>query len=300
MKNFLLPAFSAMLLASAAAAGDFPINQVSVNDLKSSIKGTAQVSDPKTTLSPEENQKLYLAGAPERARILKEANKYALAEKKRAKVESAFVTPTPAGLVNPQVYEQVRERNAGFVGNVSYWQEQIRSVHGNLAYAVKMNDLETANILLGHMRHDHYAIENEVSAIEENNRKARAWPRKPTNEEQYQAGAGERASILAQAAAAADLTGRDAPESAFVTPTPAGVADTARYDELREKNAGFISNIEYWRNQLTANHANLKEAVKVNDLETARTLLDYIKKDSAALTNEIKAVEKNNAEAAGL
>jgi len=88
------------------------------------------------------------------------------------------------------------------------------------------------------------------------------------------------------------------PPTAFAGAAPAG-AGKARYKALRDKNAAFIGNIEYWRNQLTANHENLKAAVEANDLDTARTLLGYMKKDSDSLTNEIKAVEANNAEAAG-
>lgn len=295
--NTKILAVSALLLAGAASAGEFPITEVSVGDMKSSLKGTAQ--EPAARGS-DENERLYQAGAAARAKVLKEGRKYFLAEKKRAKTQSAFATPTPEGLANQQVYAQLREKNAGFVSNVAYWQEQVRTLYPRLTYAVKVNDLATANTILGHMRDDHFAIENEVAAIEDNNRKARAWPRQPTNEEEYQAGAGERASILAQAAAAADLEGRGAPENAFVSPTPASVANKARYEELREKNAGFLRNIEYWRNQLPANHSSLKEAVGVNDLKTARILLDYLKKDSAALTNEIQAVQKNNDEASRL
>lgn len=303
MKKILLPLFSLLCLASGASAGDsFTINSISFSELKTSLAGTtAEVPAPlKVALPPSENQQFYLAGAAERSRISKEARQYVKDEKERAAVPNAFISPTPAGLKDPALYVELREKNESYIRNVGYWREQIKGNYSNLAGALRVNDLSTSDILINYMRHDHWSIISEIGAIQENNRKAANWPLKPTNEQLYAAGAQDRASILEQAAVCAGLAGRDVPKSAFETPTPAGTANTARYEELRAKTAGFIGNIEYWRNQLEGNYGNLKEDVKANDLETGRILLNYMKKDSADLDNEIKAVERNNAEAARL
>ena len=303
MKRILIPLLSVFCFSTVAGAGEsLPVNAISVSDIKTALSGTAaEVSAPrKEALTADENQQLYLAGAAKRARISKEAKQYVKAEKERAIVNNAFLLPTPAGVKDPAKYGALREKNGDFIENVAYWQEQIKSNYSNLAYAVRVNDLTTANILINYMRQDHWAVINEVAAINENNRKAANWPLNPSNEQLYNAGAQDRASILEQAALCADLKGRDVPKNVFISPAPAGTLNTGVYEKLREKNAGFIGNIEYWRYQLEGNYGNLKEAVQANDLETARILLDYMKKDSADLDNEIKAVELNNAEAAKL
>ena len=303
MKKIIIPLFSILCLATAAKAADnFTVNTISADEIKASIKviNTVIPAPKPAALTAAQNNQLYNSGAVRRAKISREALRYVNAEEARTAPKNAFLSPTPAGVANPAEYAALREKNAGFIRNIGYWQEQVRSNYPNLRGALRVNDLATANILLNYMRHDHFAVTGEIAAIQENNRKAAAWPMKETNEQLYNAGAVERASILAQAAAAADLTGRDKPRNAFEEPTPAGTANVARYEELRGKNAAFINNIEYWRNQLEGNYGNLKDAVRVNDLETARILLNYLKKDSADLDNEIKAVERNNAEAAGL
>ena len=300
MKSTIITLFSLLSLAAFAGAADkSAINAISAEDIRASMRAIAsEVPAPKkVALSQTENEQLYLAGTAERTRIAKEAGQYVKAEKDRASLTNAFVSPAPAGINNPAEYEALGQKNEAFIRNVGYWQEQIKGNSSNLSGALRANDLATADILINYMRHDHWAIVNETAAIMENNRKAAAWPMKQTNDQLYTAGAGERAKILAQAAVYADLTGRDMPKNAFESTTPAGTADAAKYEELRSKNAGFIGNIEYWRNQLEGNYGNLKDAVKANDLETARILLNYIKKDSADLYNEIKAVELNNAEA---
>jgi hypothetical protein len=286
----LLPMFC--LTAAVNAGQDFSLDSVSASDVNS--KTPAQ----QRALAAEENERIYQAGAAERARIAKEAAKYFKAEGKLQTPRSAFRSPTPAGIKTPDEYAALREKNAGFIRNVEYWRGQIKSAYPNLEEALKVNDISTADILLNHMRHDHWAIVSEIDAIHANNRSAESWPMELSNEELYNAGAQERAAILAQAGLYANLDGRDLPRNAFVSPTPAGTADAARYAELRDKNAGFISNIEYWRNQLTGNHANLVDDVKANDLKTSRILLEHMRKDSEALDNELKAVERNNEEAA--
>jgi hypothetical protein len=289
MKNILIPLFSALCFISMAQAADnFEINRLSAADLKASAAGIS---------SEAENEMLYQAGAAERARILKEALKYVKAEKSRPALPNAFLSPAPANIENAARYSALREKNAGFISNLGYWKEQMKGNYSNLEYVLRMNDLTTANILLNYMRRDHWAIINERAAIKENNLKAAAWPRKQSNEQLYAAGAGEREAILAQAAAYSDLEGRDVPKSSFMNPTPAGIAYPGGYEELRAKNEGFIGNIQYWRYQLEGNYENLKDAVRANDLETARILLNYLKKDSRDLDNEIRAVERNNAKA---
>ena len=305
MKRTIITLLSLVSLAAGAGAGaadKAAINAMSVEDVKAAMRAlsTEAPSPKKTALTQDENEKLYQAGTAERTRMAKEARQYVKAEKERPPLANAFLSPAPAGVKNPAEYEALGQKNEAFIRNVGYWQEQIKGNSSNLFGALRVNDLATADILINHMRHDHWAIVNETAAIQENNRKAAAWPMKQTNEQLYNAGAGERAEILEQAAACADLTGRDVPKSAFESTTPAGTTDAAKYEELRSKNAGFIGNIEYWRNQLEGNYGNLKDAVKANDLETARILLNYMKKDSADLDNEIKAVESNNAEAAKL
>jgi len=289
MKKILIPLFAVLCSVSAAnAAESFDMNRVSAAEIKASVSPSS---------SEAENEMLYQAGAAERAKILKEALKYVKAEKGRPAPVSAFLSPAPAGLENTAAYSALREKNAGFINNVGYWREQMKGNYSNLSYVLRMNDLTTANILLNYMRRDHWSIINEISAIKENNLKAAAWPRKQTNDQLYAAGAGERETILSQAAVYSDLKGRDVPQNAFVSPTPAGIADAAGYERLRAKNEGFIGNIQYWRCQLEGNYGNLQDAVRANDLGTARILLDYMKKDSGGLDNEIRAVERNNAKA---
>jgi len=303
MKKILIPLFSALCFCTGAGAVEnFPIAAMSISDVKAAISDRAIQSPAprRQVLTASENQQLYLAGTAERARLAKEASQYVKAEKERAALTSAFLAPTPAGVKDPAAYAALREKNEKFIRNTDYWQEQIKGNYSNLLYSLRVNDLATSDILINYMRRDHLAIINEIAAIQENNRKASNWPMKPTNEQLYNAGAQERASILEQAAVCADLDGRDVPKNAFVTPAPAGTSDPARYEALRAENAGFIGNIEYWRYQLEGNYGNLKDDIKANDLETSRILLDYMKKDSAALDNEIKAVERNNAEAARL
>ena len=303
MKNMIIALFSILCLCARANAGEnFPPAAMTASDIKAAI-GTSSIRVPapqRQVLTAYENQQLYLSGAAERARLDKEARLYVKAGKERPALASAFISPTPAGVKDPAAYAALREKNDKFIRNAAYWREQINGNYGNLSYALRVNDLATSDILINHMRRDHWAIINETAAIEENNRKASHWPMRLTNEQLYGAGARERASILEQASVCADLEGRDVPKNAFVTPAPAGTADPAGYEELRAKNAGFIANIEYWRYQLEGNYANLKDDIKANDLETSRILLEYMKKDSAALDNEIKAVEQNNAEAARL
>jgi len=298
MKNILIPLFTALFFVSAANAGDnFAIDRVTAAQLKASLKGTAaEVPVPQKQISPAdaENERLYQAGAGERAKILKEARQYVKAEKERSAPVNAFLFPAPQGIEKVEEYSALREKNEAFIRNIGYWQEQIKGNFSNLVYVLQVNDLSTANILLNYIRHDHWAIVNELGVLNDNNLRAAAWPRKAGNEQLYSAGSGERESILAAAAVYVKLDGRDVPKSAFVSPTPAGISDAASYEGLRAKNEGFIGNIQYWRYQLEGNYGNLKDAVKANDLETARLLLNYMKKDSSDLDNEIRAVERNN------
>ncbi len=302
MKNLIIPLFTALCFVSAGNAADnFTINGVSAAQIKVSLKGTAaDVPLPQKQVTPAEaeNERIYQAGASERANIKKEALRYVTAEKSRSVPVNAFLSPAPAGIEKPAEYAALKEKNDGFIRNVGYWQEQIKGNYSNLVYVLSKNDLTTANILINYMRHDHWSIIGEIDAVNENNRKAAAWPRKQGNEQLYSAGATEREAILSQAAVCASLEGRDVPKSAFVFPTPAGTADPAGYERLRAKNEGFIGNIQYWRYQLEGNYGNLKDDVRANDLETSRTLLNYMKRDSADLDNEIRAVERNNEKAA--
>lgn len=298
MKNLIAALLTLACFSAGAFAENFSIAALTAADIKASQRVASEEPRPgKEVMSAEENEKIYLLGAAERARILKEARHYVKAEKELQAPVNAFLSPAPAEAADQAAYAALREKNAGYLRNVGYWREQVKSLSPNLEYALGVNDLATANILINHMRHDHYAIAGETEAIRENNRKARNWPMKPSNEQLYQAGAQERAAILAQAAACAGLEGREIPENAFLEQAPAGTADLAGYAALREKNADFIGNITYWRYQLEGNYGNLKEAVKANDLETARILLGHLKADSAALDNEIEAVERNNEQA---
>lgn len=301
MKRIFLQLLSVLCFAAAAAAADnFPITAVSAEEIRAALRAkNSQAPDPRTA-APDANQQLYMAGAAERARLGKESRQYVEDEKKRPAVRNAFMSPAPAGVKDPEGYAALGEKNENLLRNVGYWKEQIKGNSSSLAGALRVNDLATANILINHMRHDHWAIISEIDAIQENNVRAETWGMKPTNDQLYSAGEQERAAILEQAAACASLEGRDVPKSDLVSPTPAGIADAAKYEELRARNAGFIDNIEYWRSQLEGNYANLKEDIKANDLETARILLNYMIKDSASLDNELKAVQRNNAEAARL
>jgi len=192
--------------------------------------------------------------------------------------------------MKPSAYAKMRAKNAAFISNIEYWRNQLTSNYANLQDDLKVNDLQTSRTLLGYMKQDSASLDNELAAVNSNNAKARHWPKQLSNEQLYQAGAQERADIAAQAAVYADLGNRAVPVNALKTAGP-------QFADLSDKNDEFIGNIEYWRNQLTANYANLQEDLKVNDLETARTLLNYMKQDSASLDNEIAAVQANNRKA---
>lgn len=256
------------------------------------------------------NEEAYEAGAAERAKILSEAKPCADL-KGREKPANAFGKTTPANLLDAAGYDKLRERNEAFLGNIEYWRNQLPSNYKNLLYAVEVNDLETARNLLGYMKKDSAALDNEIAAIKLNNRKAQAWPAKPAtaaaaatpaktddNEKLYAAGAKERALLSAECEVYSNLKGRQAPRSAFKTPTPSGLMNVKEYEALRIRTDGFIRNVNYWNTQLAEAAKRVEDAIRVNDLATARRLRDMMMKDSADLDNELGAIARNNRQAA--
>ena len=273
MNKYLVICIVALAAGNCSAQNTDTAYKSSINDFHGAMSNEAQ----------------YQSGAQERARVSAEARQYADLTG-RDLPESAFETPAPAGIMSPSSYAKMRSKTAGFISNINYWREQLTANYANLEEYLKANDLETSGRVLKLMQEDSAALDNELRAVKTNNLKAKHWPKKLSNEEQYQSGVSERAGITSQSAVYADLEGRDIPVNELKN---AGLA----FAQLSEKNDAFISNIVYWREQLTGNHGNLLEALKVNDLSTARTLLNYMKQDSDSLDNEIAAVQANNKKA---